>query len=318
MKLRILMFSAALALPVIGCGGSEETPGGGGASGGRTGSGGAAGRGGSGGSAAGGSGGSQSAGGSGGGAGTGGSSDAGPDSSEGGSGDGGGDAGSDVGGSDASGDARETGGDGGTSALMSFFVTSRGMGKGGDFGGLAGADAHCLALAKAVGSTKAKWAAYLSSAGGGTPVHARNRIGAGPWFNAKGVMIATSVDNLHADSGRMNALNEANSLDETGAIVPGRTEANRPTGTMNEHDIVTGSTIDGMLSAGNTCDDWTSSAATGVRAQVGHSDKLGPQPGMREEWNAAHTSAGCAEGRSSMGGIGSGGGRGSFYCFATE
>jgi hypothetical protein len=114
----------------------------------------------------------------------------------------------------------------------------------------------------------------------------------------------------------MNAINEANSLDETGNIVPGRNEATRPAGRMNEHDIVTGSTLEGMLSTGNTCADWTSSAATGPLAQVGHSDKMGPMPGMREEWNAAHTS-GCAEGRGT-GGIGAGGGRGSFYCFATE
>lgn len=200
---------------------------------------------------------------------------------------------------------------------MSFFVTSRGLGKGGDLGGLAGADAHCLALAKAVGSTKVRWAAYLSSSEGSTPVHARNRIGAGPWFNARGVMVASSVENLHVNAGRMNALSAATSLDETGKIVPGRIAANRPPGTMNEHDVLTGSTAEGMLAPGNTCVDWTSSAATGATAQVGHSDKDGVDPVTGPSWNATHT-AGCAEGRGAGSVASGGGGRGSVYCFAAD
>jgi hypothetical protein len=196
---------------------------------------------------------------------------------------------------------------------MSFFVTSRGLGKGGNLGGLAGADAHCVALAKTVNAVKKQWRAYLSIEAG--PIHARDRIGSGPWYNADGVLVATNVQTLHANMGMDNALNVDVSVDEAGELVPGRDEAKRPPGTMNDHDILTGSTVDGMVATGSTCMDWTSDAATGTVAQVGHSDKDGPNG--RIQWNSSHATSGCAEGRM-MGGIGSGGGSGRFYCFATD
>jgi len=193
---------------------------------------------------------------------------------------------------------------------MSFFASSRGLGKGGNFGGLEGADAHCRALATEAGSTRTQWFAYLSTAS----VNAKDRIGTGPWYNSKGVKIADSVAHLHQNRGVDNALNYENTLDEKGGPVPGRDQ--KPAGaTLNEHDIVTGSTIDGEVVAGSTCADWTSDAPTGVNAMVGHSDKTGPS--NRIEWNSTHTSSGCAEGRST-GGIGSGGGRASIYCFARD
>jgi hypothetical protein len=307
---------SGLFLVSAGCSSSDSnnggTPGTGGTSGGSGGKSGSGGASGSTGGTGGGSGGNSSGGTSGG---TGGASG-------GASGASGGSSGSDAAGAEtgASNDASSGAGDtGGSSSEMSFFITSKGMGKGGDLGGLAGADAHCVSLAQAAGAKKTKWAAYLSAAKGPNdqPVHARDRIGKGPWFNAKGVMIAKDLEQLHANTGAMNGLNEDTALDETGKIVPGRNEAKRPAGTMNEHDILTGSTIEGMLATDSTCSDWTSSAATGVKAQVGHSDKMGPSPGQRMEWNSAHASSGCAEGRA-QGGVGSGGGRGSFYCFATE
>lgn len=196
---------------------------------------------------------------------------------------------------------------------MSFFVTSRGMGKGGDLGGLDGADAHCRALAENVNAVKKQWFAYLSTEDG--PVDARDRIGNGPWYNADGVLIAEDVASLHANMGMDNALNVDVSVDETGALVPGRDESKRPPGTLNDHDIITGSTVEGTVVAGSTCMDWTSDASTGTVAQVGHSDKDGPSG--RIQWNSAHTSSGCADGRET-GGIGSGGGSGRFYCFATD
>jgi hypothetical protein len=199
---------------------------------------------------------------------------------------------------------------------MSFFVASKGLGTGGNLGGLAGADAHCLALATAAGSPKTKWFAYLSvkSGPGGTPINARDRIGTGPWHNAKGVLIASSVDQLHANMGTENALNVDVAIDEKGNIVPGRDMTKRPPGTQNEHDIITGSTVDGTLLDGFTCADWTS-AETTVKAQVGHHDKDGPNG--RIQWNSSHETSGCAEGREA-GGIGNGGGNGRVYCFATD
>jgi hypothetical protein len=213
-------------------------------------------------------------------------------------------------------------GSGGATPEMSFFVTSKGLGKGGDLGGLAGADAHCKALATAAGSKKTQWFAYLSvkSGPGGTPVNARDRIGTGPWHNAKGVAIAESVADLHANMGMDNALNIDVAIDENGAIVPGRDAAKRPPGTLNEHDILTGSTIDGTLyeavppAVGGTCADWTSSEIT-VVARLGHHDKDGPPD--RLQWNSAHDTSGCAEGRED-GGVGRGGGSGRFYCFAAD
>ncbi len=185
---------------------------------------------------------------------------------------------------------------------MSFFVTSRGNGKGGDFrltpaatDGLAGADAFCKSLAQAVSpALGAKtWRAYLSATG----VDARDRIGTGPWRNQKGVVIATSVAHLHEEGGQINALNAANSLDENGVAL-----AN------NVHDILTGSLANGRLNGALTCANWTSSAAG--QAQVGHTNRMG---GGSTSWNAVHATASC-----SATGVTSGGGRGSLYCFALE
>ena len=140
---------------------------------------------------------------------------------------------------------------------LSFFITSVGSGKGADFGGLEGADKHCQQLAQAAGAGNRTWRAYLS-AGGAKPVNAKDRIGAGPWQNAKGVVVATSVADLHSDS---NKLSKENSLTEKGAVVNGRGD------TPNTHDILTGSNLDGTL-AGDalTCNNWTSSGEGSAQA----------------------------------------------------
>jgi hypothetical protein len=204
--------------------------------------------------------------------------------------------------------------DGGTAATMSFFVTSRGGGMGGDLraapadaDGLAGADALCKTLATAVSaSLGAKtWRAYLSTA----TVNARDRIGTGPWSNAAGTVIAQSVAELHEEGGMTNKLNYDNSLDETGQRVPG---VMRPAGTMNVHDILTGSGTDGRVLANQHCNNWTSSTSA-FTARVGHSDRMG---GGSTNWNSVHNTGGCTE----MGGqsVRTGGGRGSLFCFATN
>lgn len=196
---------------------------------------------------------------------------------------------------------------------MSFFVTSVGPGKGGDLGGLAGADAHCQALAKAAGSTQTNWRAYLSTQGATLTddkvVHARDRIGKGPWYNAKGVMVARSVDDLHSPS---NNLTKETALDEKGAMVNGRTE--KP----NKHDIMTGSRPDGTAFAGGqfpdmTCGNWTKGGPDGA-AMTGHHDRAGPiaHP-WATSWNSAHPTLGC-----SMERIRPTGGDGLFYCFAAN
>lgn len=192
--------------------------------------------------------------------------------------------------------------DAGPRSMLSFFITSTPR-DGGNLGGLAGADAHCQSLAAAVGAGDRTWRAYLSASDGGdgTPVHARDRIGTGPWLNAAGTMIAADVAELHAD----NAISLENGLTEGGDRVPGRGE------TPNQHDILTGSTADGMLMAGQTCDDWTSNGG-GSSARVGHHDKVGPCATC-DSWNSAHNSAGC-----SMGDLVGTGGNGFFYCFAAD
>ena len=151
---------------------------------------------------------------------------------------------------------------------MGFFITSAGPGKGADLGGLAGADAHCQKLAAAAGAGARTWHAYLSTtaAGNQPAVNARDRLGAGPWTNAKGVTVATSVADLHSPN---NKLSKENSLTETGAVVNGRGD------TPNRHDILTGSTFEGNASteAGDTtCRNWTSTAG---QAMLGHSDRQG-------------------------------------------
>ncbi len=191
---------------------------------------------------------------------------------------------------------------------MSFFITSVGMGDGGNLGGLAGADAHCQSLAAAVGGGGLTWRAYLSTAAAGnTPaVDARDRIGEGPWFNARGALIASSVANLHGDIERdRNQINEEVALNERGEQIPGRGD------TPNQHDILTGSDSHGrailsMNAAATTCNNWTSNS-TGS-AIVGHHDRSGAN---NSSWNAAHASSGCSQEN-----LVATGGAGFFYCFA--
>jgi hypothetical protein len=186
---------------------------------------------------------------------------------------------------------------------LSFFITSSNPGKGGDLGGLAGADAHCAALAKAAGAPNRVWRAYLSTAAadGKPAVNAKDRIGAGPWFNAKGVQVAASVADLHSDA---NKLSKENSLNEKGEVNNGRGD------TPNRHDILTGSNLDGTAAAA-TCNNWTSSAADGG-GQVGHHDRQGGGQNPTS-WNSAHATPGC-----SIEKLRSVGGEGYFYCFAAK
>jgi hypothetical protein len=189
---------------------------------------------------------------------------------------------------------------------MSFFVTSVGKGDGANLGGLAGADAHCQSLAAAAGRGEATWHAYLSQAAApGLPqVNARDRIGRGPWYNARGVPIAWNVDDLHQDR---NNIRKPTSLNEKGEEVNG--VGNQP----NMHDMLTGSDSRGILVPGNaadtTCSNWTSNAADG-RAMVGHHDRLG---GPNASWNAVHSTNGCGQEN-----LVATGGAGLFYCFAVE
>lgn len=192
---------------------------------------------------------------------------------------------------------------------MGFFITSVGPGDGGNLGGLAGADAHCQRLAQAVGAGARVWRAYLSAtAGGGQPaVNARDRIGNGPWHNARGVLIAWSTADLHGDIHRdRNSINKEFALNEKGEQVKGR--GDQP----NQHDILTGSDSHGRSMLGSaattTCNNWTSNS-TG-NAMVGHHDRSG---GGNSSWNAAHASRGCSQ----QDLVGTGG-AGLFYCFATN
>lgn len=190
-------------------------------------------------------------------------------------------------------------------ATMSFFITSAGPGNGAALGGLAGADRHCQTLAEAAGVTGKTWRAYLSAvAKDGQPaVNARDRIGRGPWHNAKGVLVANDVEMLH---GEANLLGKENSLTERGMPVNGRGDS------PNMHDILTGSMPDGRVSSDTTdttCDNWSNSAATGS-ALVGHHDKVGGGP-RPTSWNSAHGSRGCGQQN-----LQATGGNGLFYCFA--
>jgi hypothetical protein len=195
---------------------------------------------------------------------------------------------------------------------MTFFVTSVGFGKGGNLGGLAGADAHCQALAKAVGAGDREWHAYLSTQGPNA-VNARDRIGKGPWVNAKGGSVARDLEHLHGDTldlARLgNTLTRATALTEKGDQVPGVPFPGGPS-VPNEHDILTGSQPDGRAytdSADHTCNNWTSE--TTGNAQLGHSDRTG---GPGTSWNSVHASAGC-----SPEALVKTGGSGRFYCFAS-
>lgn len=192
----------------------------------------------------------------------------------------------------------------GAQNTMSFFITSAGPGDGANLKGLEGADAHCKQLADASGVTGKTWHAYLSAnaAAGQPAVNAKDRIGSGPWYNAKGVMVAQSVADLHSDN---NKLNKENSLNEKGLPVNGRGDM------PNQHDILTGSLMNGMLSSDTTdttCNNWTSNS-TGA-AYVGHHDRQGGGANPTS-WNSAHLSRGCSQ----QDLVGTGG-NGLFYCFA--
>jgi len=197
----------------------------------------------------------------------------------------------------------------GASADTTFFVTSAGSGKGADLGGLEGADRHCQSLAEAAGIRGKVWRAYLSTqaSGGAAAVNARDRIGRGPWQNAKGVMIAKDVADLHSAG---NNLSKQTALTEKGEMVKGRGD------TPNEHDMLTGSQPDGTAFPGNqdmTCGNWTKSGADGA-AMLGHHDRMGTDPGPPgRSWNSSHPSRGC-----SQDGLKSTGGAGLFYCFAAN
>ncbi|MBL8592173.1 MAG: hypothetical protein JNK01_05765 [Devosia sp.] len=180
---------------------------------------------------------------------------------------------------------------------MTFFVTSVGAGDGANLGGLDGADAHCAKLAEAAGSSGKTWKAYLSAEG----VNARDRIGAGPWQNFKGDVIATDVANLHSAD---NKLTKATALSESGNPINGRGD------TPNQHDILTGSNPDGTLAAGQTCGDWTLNGEGS--AIVGHSDRTGlDDSDAAKSWNSSHPSRGCSQENL----VGTGG-AGLLYCFA--
>lgn len=189
---------------------------------------------------------------------------------------------------------------------MSFFVTSAGSGKGADLGGLEGADRHCQSLAQAAGAGGHTWHAYLSTQGAGA-VNARDRIGKGPWQNAKGVTIARDVAELHG----ANKLDKATALDEKGEPVNGRGD------TPNTHDILTGSQPDGTAFGGDedrTCGNWTKSGAEGA-AMLGHHDRQGLRDDEpSKSWNSSHLSrGGCSQ--EALRGTG---GAGLFYCFAAD
>jgi hypothetical protein len=194
-------------------------------------------------------------------------------------------------------------------ANMSFFVTSAGSGKGADLGGLEGADRHCQQLATAAGAGAKTWRAYLSTQGSGA-VNARDRIGRGPWQNAKGEAIARDVDDLHSPN---NKISKQTALDEKGEPVKGRGD------TPNMHDILTGSQADGRAFTGAddmTCRNWTSSMEGA--AMVGHHDRMGLRDDdASKSWNASHPSRG-PNGGCSQEALRSTGGAGLFYCFAVN
>lgn len=214
----------------------------------------------------------------------------------------------------------------GPSENMSFFITSAGSGDGANLGGLSGADQHCQNLATAAGVTGKTWRAYLSATGenGGAPIHARDRIGSGPWYNYNGVQVAASIEDLHSDN---NNLTKETSLTEQGGMVNG--VGDNP----NMHDIITGSTADGRLApavpapparsqpadspdrmpVNMTCNNWTTSTTDwNSFTKVGHSDRMGGGP-AGPSWNSSHESHGCSQTQ-----LTASGGAGLFYCFAID
>jgi len=193
------------------------------------------------------------------------------------------------------------------SAGMTFFVTSVGSGKGADFGGLSGADMHCQTLAATVGAGNKTWHAYLSAtASGSSPaVNAKDRIGKGPWQNAKGVVIAKDVAELHGN----NNLNKDTALTEKGDVVPGSSTP------PNKHDILTGTQPDGTAfppGEDKTCGNWTKSGEGS--AIVGHHNRQGLDTSAAAvSWNSSHPTRGCGDSA-----LASTGGAGLLYCFATN
>jgi hypothetical protein len=195
---------------------------------------------------------------------------------------------------------------GGAKSVTTFFVTSKGAGKGGDLGGLAGADAHCQALADAEGSGDHTWRAYLSTTATATApaVNPRDRIGKGPWYNAGGQLVAANIGELHTAEAR---------IDRATAVTERLDPVNGVGDMPNTHDILTGSQPDGTAFAGAgdlTCGNWTSSGPG--RGQVGHHDRMG-QGASASSWNSAHSSRGCSQAD-----LQSTGGAGLFYCFAVD
>jgi hypothetical protein len=188
---------------------------------------------------------------------------------------------------------------------MSFFITSVGVGRGGDLGGLEGADLQCQSLAQAAGAGGKTWHAYLSTQGQAA-VNAKDRIGNGPWFNAKGVQIASNIADLHNN----NKINKETGLDERGMAVKGRGD------TTNQHDMLTGTQQDGTAVPGSddaTCSNWTSSTDGGQgSAVVGHHDLIGNSQGPNF-WNYSHKTPGCSQAN-----LQRVGGGGLFYCFAVN
>ena len=193
-------------------------------------------------------------------------------------------------------------------ATMTFFVTSVGKGNGADLGGLEGADVYCLALARAVGSPNQNWRAYLSTTapGGDAGVNARDRIGKGPWQNAKGVVVASGVEELHSES---NNIAKQTALTEKGEVVSGRGDA------VNLHDILTGSDPAGNYSTAGgdtTCGNWSKSGEGS--AIVGHHDRIGLKDTRHmKSWNSSHGTRGCSQEA-----LKSTGGGGLFYCFVAN
>lgn len=190
---------------------------------------------------------------------------------------------------------------------MSFFITSAGPGNGADLGGLEGADRHCQQLAEAAGAGDRTWRAYLSTGAmdGKPAVNARDRIGSGPWYNAKGQLAAMDITDLHSENSK---LGKEISLSEKGQMINGRGDS------PNMHDILTGSQLDGTAfttDGDHTCNNWTSSGEDGS-AQVGHHDRQGGGENPTS-WNSAHGSRGCSQSN-----LQATGGNGLFYCFAVN